>query len=146
MLTLRRRAPGAWQAWWLAALLLAAQALGLWHGVEHGAPQLPGRIQSQAHAPGDAHGHAHGHVLRGVHDTAASSSAQAIPADWLDGHEHGSAECRLVDALAHADALCLADFSAPAPTSATRAAAGRRWTPPAAAPAAAYRARAPPRA
>lgn len=144
VLTPRRRAPGTWQAWWLAALLLAAQGLGLWHGVEHGGPHPPGRLHARAQVPGDMHGQVHGHVHRVAHEASASSPVPDSPAFWPDGHEPGSAECRLVDALAHADVLCLAEAAAPSPSPVTRAAAVRRWAAPAAAPAAAYRARAPP--
>jgi hypothetical protein len=60
----------------VAALWLAAQALGLVHGV--------------LHAPGVA------------------------AAAWFDDHEHGDAQCRVVDQLAHADALGTAAAAAAA--------------------------------
>ena len=75
-------------AWLLAALLLAAQALGLAHRVAH-APGLPAApAQATVFAVADVHAHA---------DAEASAHAQ---------HEAGSADCRLIDQLAHADALC----------------------------------------
>ena len=107
----RRFAMAPWQAWLLAALLLAAQATGLAHRVAHG-------------GVGGAH-----------------AAHQAFSAS----HDEGSAECRLVDQLAHADALCGGD--APAlPALAVRAAEpSRPATRPAAGAPAAYLARAPPR-
>jgi hypothetical protein len=71
---IRRRPPTVLQAWLLAALLLAAQALGLAHRV--------------GHAPG------------------LGKAAVASAAGWSADHKAGSGDCRLVDQLAHADALC----------------------------------------
>lgn len=51
----------------LAALLLAAQGLGLDHHAVHG------------------------------------GTAQAHPVAWVDGHDDGSNDCRLIDQLGHAD-------------------------------------------
>jgi hypothetical protein len=87
------------------------------------AAQAAGLAHRIAHAPGQAGAHA----------------------SWSHGHEAGGADCRLIDQLAHADALCSPPAWAPAPP------------PPAAAPLrlaiyaalapapAAYLARAPPR-
>jgi hypothetical protein len=92
------------QAWLLAALLLAAQALGLAHGVAHGLGH--GLAQGPVHISGvpdagasqagfDARADGHGHA------------SQAAPAAGdASGHEAGSPDCRLIDQLAHADALC----------------------------------------
>lgn len=93
----------------LAALLLAAQGLGLAHHAVHG------------HA-GDA----------------------AHAAAWLDGHEDGSADCRLIDQLGHAD-LAFGTMSAlaAAPCDAAGPAKGMA-TPPGQTLSLAYRARAPP--
>lgn len=108
----KRLAPTRVQAWLLAGLLLAAQALGLAHRVAHGG---------------------------GAATPAVSAKA------FVDGHEAGSAECRLVDQLAQGDLLCGSAAALPLPLFA-------RSTPPAAAPASlparlagAYQARAPPR-
>lgn len=112
-----RAAPRPWlQVWLLAALLLAAQAFGLAHRV--------------AHAPGLHCDHPH-------HHGAASP---------LAGHEAGSAECRLIDQLAHADALfgspVLPPLLAPEATALVAAALPARPQ----GGAAAYLARAPPQA
>lgn len=72
-------APTLLRAWMLAALLLAAQAAGLAHRLAH-APGLPGSTLAKAAAA-----------------TAAAAGAS---------HEAGSADCRLIDQLAHADVLC----------------------------------------
>jgi len=63
---------------------LAAQALGLAHGVAHGL--VPAHVSHEAAADGHAHA---GHE-----------------ADDAAGHEAGSADCRLIDQLSHAAALC----------------------------------------
>lgn len=107
----RRFSIASWQAWLLAALLLAAQAAGLAHRVAHG-------------SGGVAH--------------AAQKAFSA-------SHDEGSAECRLIDQLTHADALCGGD----APAATVLAASAADPSRPAArlsegAPAA-YLARAPPR-
>ena len=113
------------QAWLLAALLLAAQALGLAHGVAHGLPQGPtpaSVLTGAALAPtgqlaaGDVHAHAHAHAHAHEH---AGSAAVGATSD-VAGHQAGSADCRLIDQLAHADALC---GSASLPTGQPRAAA-----------------------
>lgn len=105
-------------AWLLASLLLLAQGLGLAHGMAHGL-----ELGSQ-----------HPVVVAHAHDSA-----------WDHDHEAGSAECRLVDQLGHADGLSgvwvlpvdvLVSAAAPA-------AAGQSTPRPT--PAASYRARAPPR-
>lgn len=125
-----RRFPGAKpvQAWLLAALLLVAQGLGLAHRVAH-APGL-----GQAGVSASARAHFHGHAQAGA------------PAAWADGHEADTADCRLIDQLAHADGLSAADgATAPAPQSSVVAAAACAAAP-SAGSASAYLARAPPRA
>lgn len=62
----------------LAALLLAAQGVGLAHHVAHG--------------------------------QGGPATAHATP--WLDGHDDGSAGCRLIDQLGHAD-LAFGALAAP---------------------------------
>ena len=106
-------------AWWLVVLLLAAQALGLAHRVAH-APGLPGGALAQA----------------------AAAAFVAVPAHA--SHEAGSAECRLIDQLAHADALCGSVGLPPAPlrTADTGQAVNRPAQP--VGSAAAYLARGPP--
>jgi hypothetical protein len=89
-------------AWLLAALLLAAQALGLAHRVAH-APGLPAAASAQATVLASADVHAH----------ADADAAAHAP------HEAGSADCRLIDQLAHADALCGSASLPPALLSAT---------------------------
>lgn len=86
-------------AWLLAALLLAAQALGLAHRVAH-APGLPAAV-----------------VVQAAQTSQTSQTAVAAPADApADAqHEAGSADCRLIDQLAHADALCGSASLLPAP-------------------------------
>lgn len=107
-------APTVLRAWLLATLLLAAQAAGLAHRVLHAAG-----------APG------------------GTSAAQAVAA-WGGSHQPGSADCRLIDQLAHADLLCGA-AAAPAtlPTATATVVAVLPQSLPAR-PAAAYLARAPP--
>lgn len=110
MLTSRR--PTIVQAWWLAALLLLAQGLGLSHRIAH----------APSHGPAQVHASAWGH-----------------------DHEAGSADCRLVDQLAHADALCAPPTAAlPLVATAQTAVAPLPSSRPADT-AAAYLARAPPR-
>ncbi len=118
------------QAWLLAALLLLAQGWGLAHRV--------------AHAPGLGHaGVAHaapGRVQGPVSDHAHVQAAVS----WAAGHEADTAECRLIDQLAHADGLCAdawAVASAPRPNEAHGAAPPLA---PRAGSASAYLARAPP--
>ena len=91
-----------------AALLLAAQGLGLAHHAVHG----------------------HG-----------GSAAQAA---WLDGHEDGSADCRLIDQLGHADLAFGAPASLPGVPLAHAAPAACASTGLRRLPAPAYHARAPP--
>ena len=88
-------------AWLLAALLLAAQALGLAHRVAH-APGLPGPVVAHAMAFSAAGPHAHSH---GRADDHAHAHAH---------HEAGSPDCQLIDQLAHADALCGSTSLSPA--------------------------------
>lgn len=77
----------------LPLALLAAQTLGLWHGVLH--PHAGG-FASHSHAGGVAGHH---------HQTAAAGAS-------LAHHDDGSALCRLVDHLAHADVLLAAPIAA----------------------------------
>ena len=96
-------------AWLLAALLLAAQALGLAHRVAH-APGLPGAAAAHAAAVFSADMHAHGDGAAGAHAVGAAGAHAhghgAIDAAAGSHHEAGSADCRLIDQLAHADAMC----------------------------------------
>lgn len=80
----RRFALTRWQAWLLAALLLAAQAAGLAHRISHG-------------------GHA---------GAARLAALQAAGPEGAASHDEGSAQCRLVDQLTHADALCGGELTA----------------------------------
>ncbi len=101
---------------WLHATLLVLLLL---------AAQAAGLAHRVAHAPGAAQAAAHGHFA-------------AV-------HDEGSAECRLIDQLAHADGLC---GDAPAATAAAVGGTSAAVLAPrvvAAGPAAAYLARAPPR-
>ena len=125
------------QAWLLAGLLLTPQALGLAHRVEH-ASGLAGVVPAAVAAPAQAQ---KPHLAQ-----AAGPTALLQAAAWLDGHDADTATCRLIDQLAHADGLCSAVVAglpvAPAPDTRARPTAAA----PAARPAAAYQARAPPRA
>jgi hypothetical protein len=141
---LQRRVPpglrlSAARAWLLAALLLVAQGLGLVHGISHGVGHgvshslAHGTPQKDAPACADE-GHVH-----------AAQPVFSVAHTHGGSHEAGDAECRLIDQLAHADALfTAADWAAlppaerEAPTTAPRLA----W---AAGGSAAYLARAPPR-
>ena len=113
----RLSAPTLLRAWLLATLLLAAQAAGLAHRV--------------LHAPGGP--------------TGAGAAQGMSAASWGGTHEPGSADCRLVDQLAHADLLCgaAAALHLPPPAAAAVAAVLPQALP--ARPVAAYLARAPPR-
>jgi hypothetical protein len=137
-MALTRHLPGSrpMLAWLMAALLLVAQGLGLAHRVAHapGLGQAVAGVAAPGHAQGrdQAHAHAHAHA----HATTR----------WADGHEADTAECRLIDELAHADGLCdVVWATARAPQSSEVVAAA-----PAVAPrvgsASAYLARAPPQA
>lgn len=111
----RRRA----LAWALACALLLAQVLGLAHGVRH-APGLAAAV-------------------------ALADRADASPADAAHGdHRAGDAECRLLDQLAHADALLPPSLVLPPPPP-TTAVVAHAPVVRAAAFATAYQARAPPR-
>ena len=109
--------PTCLRAWLLALVLVASQAAGLAHRI--------------VHAPGGLAG-----------KTAVAKTAGL----WSASHELGSADCRLIDQLAHADVLCAAPPAAlpvlpPADT------APAPFTPPLlAVTATAYQARAPPQA
>lgn len=80
------------------------------------------------------------HVVHGQ-----GSSAAHTP-EWLDGHEEGSAECRLVDQLGHADLALGTAASLPAVPVAEAAPAAQPAPAPGCTLALAYRARAPPQA
>lgn len=82
----------------LLALLLA-QGVGLahrvWHDTgHHPAVALPGAHDDCGHGAGPADGHA-----------VAGGPVFAPPGGHFHGHDEGSAECRLLDQLTHADAL-----------------------------------------
>jgi hypothetical protein len=131
-----------WQAWLLASALLLAQVLGLVHRVEH-APGAAQWLQDAAHtaaAVAEFHdGDARADV--GTHDQHSAQHTHD-----LAHHEAGDAECRLVDQLAHGDALCAAPAPAPAPALSpvpVQAGAAQRLAQPLRA---AYQARAPPQA
>lgn len=94
----------------LAALLLAAQGLGLAHHVAHG----------------------------------QSGPATAHAGPWLDGHDEGSADCRLIDQLGHADLAFGALAALPQAAAATPTPAGCSRSAQPLAPARPYQARAPP--
>lgn len=111
----------------LAGLLLAAQALGLAHRIEH--------------APGHPAGQ---QAVLGLASVGAGLHSHGEPA--AGEHQAGDAQCRLVDQLGHADALCAAAWDAPAlgpvPGQAPSPAARVALLP----QPAAYQARAPPQA
>lgn len=86
------------------------------------AAQAAGLAHRVAHAPGLAPAHA----------------------QWVDGHEQGQDDCRLVDQLAHADALCGAPAALPPRLPAAQAGAAARAQARPAGTAAAYLARGPP--
>lgn len=84
----------------LPLALLAAQTLGLWHGVLH------------PHAGGIAP-HPHAGVVAHPAVTAATAHGQADARGAnLAHHDDGSALCRLIDHLAHADVLLAAPIAA----------------------------------
>ncbi|MCD0418877.1 hypothetical protein LOC51_16835 [Rubrivivax sp. JA1024] len=115
--------------------LLAAQWLGLAHTVLHGTAPAPSAVQASGHPPSP----------HPAHDAAPAHEHRHGLAALFAGHDDGSADCRLYDQLAHAEplppALPALDTLPPAPP---RLAAGR--THDAAAEAAPYAARGPPRA
>lgn len=116
------------RAWLLALLLLAAQAAGLSHRLQHASAPGPGSATAQQAFAGDAH--------------VATAGAERTAGD----HAPGSADCRLIDQLSHADALCAG--MAPATVQALAHSAPRApatWQAPRG-PAAHYLARAPPQA
>jgi len=90
------------QAWLMAALLLAAQALGLAHRVAH-APGLSAATVAQATAPANAFAAATASALEGA--AAAESAGAPAHVHSHFPHEAGSADCRLIDQLEHADAF-----------------------------------------
>ncbi len=131
-LTLRFPPARPMQAWLLAGLLLLAQGLGLAHRVAH-APGL-----AQAGMAGSAVAHVHG-PARGPDQAPAQASVLAAA-----GHEADTAECRLIDQLAHADGLCDAAWAHAGAPQATDLATAVAAATPRAGPASAYLARAPP--
>jgi hypothetical protein len=115
------------RAWLLAVLLVAAQAAGLAHRVNH--PQQAGSFTTAA-----------AQAQQGLKSQSAGSSSTSLSGD----HRAGSADCRLIDQLMHADALCLgAAVVAVLPQAHGSASAPRAETVRAASPAL-YLARAPP--
>jgi hypothetical protein len=145
----RRQAPRqplltAGGAWLLAALLLLAQGLGLVHGVAHGVALAPAHAAAPAAACDDAglaHTHTHSHAQ------AAQPSFGFAAAHAHGGtHEAGDAQCRLIDQLAHADGLWAADAAPALPLAGGEAPTTALRLPLSDGGAAAYLARAPPRA
>lgn len=132
----------ACRAWALSLALLLAQALGLHHGVAHGAMGSWGPSASvQVPAAGLATGQVHADHRHGPDATALQEApAGAFHAD----HDAGDAQCRLVDQVGHAELLWLS-LPSTAVVPADRPAANRApWS---AAPDAAhapYQARGPP--
>ena len=120
-----RHALQPWRAWLLVALLLAAQAFGLAHRIEH-APGDAQRVRAHGEDPATAQPGGHSAVAAG-------------------GHQRGDVDCRLIDQLGHADGLCGTAPSAHVPALATSHAAARAAGMELLAPRAAYQARAPPR-
>ena len=147
------------QVWLLAVLLLAAQALGLAHRVAH-APGLPGVAVAQATALAHVSAAATAASLEaaleaapGAESAAESAGgpahAQAIADSHSHSHSHfpheaGSADCRLVDQLAHADALFAVASLPPVLPRAAATGAATTLLPLPAGSAAAYLARGPP--
>lgn len=122
--------PTLLRAWLLALVLVASQAAGLAHRI--------------VHAPGGLAGNSA--IVKTSGLPSASQAAAKTAGLWSSSHEQGSAECRLIDQLAHADVLCAAPLGVlptlpPAATAPTQ-----HTTPLLAATAAAYQARAPPQA
>lgn len=79
-----------------------------------------------------------------AHHVRHAPGLAAGAAVWVDGHAADSADCRLVDQLTHADALCGATFAPPSPPQVAVQAAAVQVAAAAAAAPAAYQARAPP--
>ena len=77
------------RAWLLVLLLLAAQAAGLAHRIVH----APGLARGASTSPGVSEAQ------------AAATSVAASASTGLREHLPSGAECRLLDALAHADGL-----------------------------------------
>jgi len=124
----------AWHAWLLAALLLAALALGLAHRIEH----APGLRAAWALEPVGAA------AAASADPAPVDDMAQALPV--MGSHHAGDPECRLVDQLGHADALCGGAWEAPALAPVPRAVPVGPHRVATLPPAAAYQARAPPQA
>jgi hypothetical protein len=138
-LTPRARRLQPLHAWLLAVLLLAAQTLGLTHRVAH-APGLAGAVVAQATASANVFAAATATAL----EAAAESAGAPAHAHSHFPHEAGSADCRLIDQLEHADVLCAGVCLPPAlPRAAVTGAAATLPTV-SAGGAAAYLARGPP--
>ena len=138
----RRTGLSLLNAWLLAVLLLAAQAAGLSHRISH-APQaaalggIAGLAVQGSLPAADVKAH------HATHHAAHPSGHHA--AHHADPHQPGSADCRLIDQLAHADALCAGDAT-PGALPPPRTAASALDAPHGlASPFALYLARAPPR-
>jgi hypothetical protein len=133
----------------LLALLLA-QGVGLahrvWHDTgHHAAAALSGAHEDCGHEAGQESGHAERHAEAHAEGHAFAGGPAFSPfAGLFHGHDEGSAECRLLDQLTHADALvggailASANLAPTAPNGAAPCPAARGSI-------AAYLARAPPR-
>jgi len=140
-LTPRARRLQPLHAWLLAVLLLAAQALGLTHRVAH-APGLAGATVAQATASANVFAAATASALEAA--AAAESAGAPAHAHSHFPHEAGSADCRLIDQLEHADALCAGVCLSPALPRAAVTGAAATLPAVSAGGAAAYLARGPP--
>jgi len=140
-----RRTLTPWLAMCLAALLLAAQALGLVHGVAHGLGG-PAAGDGWGHGKAVVHSHPHFHTPANPACDDGHAQAHTPPSQAAHGHSQASAECTLYDQLlGHADALPAAPC--PATCSGTAAPLCAEGVPaPGRQAAAAYQARAPPAA
>lgn len=81
-----------------------------------------------------------------AHRVQHAPGVAPAPLAWVDAHEAGDPDCRLIDQLAHGDLLCAAAVAVPAALPAVRPVVLAARPALAAGPAAAYQARAPPRA
>jgi hypothetical protein len=104
--------------------LLLAQAIGLAHGI--------------------AHPHSRGGLPNATVETTVAATAVTSAGTWADGwHGDGSAPCRLLDQLSHADALTLT-WSLPSALPSVQTPAAPLRVAPCTRIAAAYLARGPP--
>jgi hypothetical protein len=90
----------------LALALLAAQALGLAHRVAHGLPQMPqmpGSASSAALASA---------AIAATAARAPTTDTAEAPTALFSAHDPGGIECRLLDQVAHADALAASAWPA----------------------------------